>query len=149
MNMNKLTQKSQEALRAAQSIAVERGHQGVDTEHLLLALVDQDDGLVSRLLTRMNVTTETLRAKVTDDLDHRPRVSGSGADTDGGYLTARLVKVFGNAEKQAKKMKDDYVSVEHLLAALVDDAGDTPAGRYLSGIRSDSRSSPRLVARNP
>ncbi len=122
MDINRLTQKSQESLAAAQSLAVERGHQEVDCEHLLLALLDQEDGLVPRLFARMDVGTGDVRDAAEAVLDTRPRVSGPGADPSKVFLTQRLSKALVAAEKEAKRLKDEYVSVEHLLLALQDDA---------------------------
>ncbi len=121
MDINKLTQKSQEALGAAQSLAVEHGHQEVDCEHLLLALLNQEDGLVPRLFARMEVNTESVRDATEAVLDTRPRVSGPGADPSKVFITQRLSKILVNAEKEAKRLKDEYVSVEHLLMALQDE----------------------------
>lgn len=121
MDLNKLTQKSQEAVAAAQALAVERGHNEVDVEHLLSALLAQEDGLVPRLLTRMDAQTESIRAAVESVLDTRPQVSGPGYDPSKVFLTQRLGKVLVEAEKQAKRLKDEYVSVEHLLMAMMED----------------------------
>ena len=137
MDFNKLTQKTQEALQAAQNIAVTRGHQAVDTEHLLYALCEQDGGLVPRLLEKLGRPADVVVGELTRELDKRPHVSGSGASgTEPGkvYLTGPLNEVLVNAEGQAKRLKDEYVSVEHLLLAILDKPDATPAGRILKGL---------------
>jgi len=119
MDMQKLTQKSQEALQQAQNKAVEFGHQQVSTEHLVLALFEQPDGLVPRLLQRMDVPTDRVAEAVASELRKKPRVSGPGLEKDKIYLDHDLAAVMTAAEKQAGKMRDEYVSVEHLfLTAL-------------------------------
>src|SRR6185295_8438271 len=107
MDMNRLTQKSQEALQAAQTKGLRYGHQQVDGEHLLLALLEQPEGLVPRLLNRMEVSPETVKAEVERDLSRRPRVSGPGAEAGKIYITERLQKVFLEAEDEAKRLKDE------------------------------------------
>src|SRR5690606_19693697 len=156
LDLNKLTQKSQEAVAAAQTLAVERGHNDVDVEHLLSALLAQDDGLVPRLLTRMDAQTESIRAAVESVLDTKPRVSGTGYDPSKVFLTQRLGKVLVEAEKQAKRLKDEYVSVEHLLMAMMEDAkvgkllqqfGITH-DRFLKAL-TDVRGNQRVQSANP
>ncbi|HEY6553466.1 MAG TPA: Clp protease N-terminal domain-containing protein, partial [Vicinamibacteria bacterium] len=129
MDINKLTQKSQEALQAAQTKGLRYGHQEVDAEHLLLALLEQPEGLVPRLLARMDVPVEPLRSEVERELERRPRVSGPGAEAGKIYLTSRMQQVFLRAEDEAKRLKDEYVSVEHLLIALAEEQG--AAGKVL------------------
>jgi len=119
MNAEKLTQKSQEALQLAQTKAVTYGHQQVDVAHLLVALVEPRDGLVARLLERMKVTVDAFQGAIEADLRKLPKVSGPGFSADKIFLTQELAAVLAVAEQQAAKMKDEYVSVEHLfLAAL-------------------------------
>jgi ATP-dependent Clp protease ATP-binding subunit ClpB len=131
MDANKLTVKSQEALQAAQSLAVERGHQEVDGEHLLMALLSQEDGLVARLIEAAGANAGTLEAMVEAELNRRPKVSGPGARPGEVYLTQRLSRMFDAAEREAKRLKDDYVSVEHLVLAMIEEGGSTAAGRLL------------------
>ncbi len=129
MDLNRLTQKSQEALAEAQKIALKRGHIEVDGEHLLLALVDQADGLIPRLLEKLDVSVEDFRAKVLRALDKRPQVSGPGVEGGKIYVTQRLNRVLIQAEDEAKRLKDEYVSVEHLALALIREGDATDAGR--------------------
>ena len=119
MDTNKLTQKSQEALHAAQAEAMRFGHPEVDTEHLLLALIQQDAGLIPSLLGRMNVDRSVLVLDLEQDLARRPRISGPGVPLGQVAITSRLQQLILDAEKQADRLKDDYVSVEHLVLAML------------------------------
>ncbi|MBL8749699.1 MAG: ATP-dependent chaperone ClpB [Planctomycetes bacterium] len=119
MDTQKLTQKSQEALQLAQTKAVAFGHQQVDTKHLLLALVEPGDGLVVRLLQRMDVPADALQKAIEGELQKQPKVSGPGFAADKIYLTQELAQVLTAAEQQAAKMRDEYVSVEHLFLAIL------------------------------
>ncbi|MGH3781851.1 MAG: ATP-dependent chaperone ClpB [Pseudonocardiaceae bacterium] len=131
MDVNRLTQKSQEALSEAQNLATRLGHTEVDGEHLLLALLDQADGLVPQLLSRLGADVPALRADVDRDLQRRPKVTGPGAAPSQVYLTQRLSRIFDTAEREAHRLKDDYVSVEHLVLALTEEGSGTAAGRRL------------------
>src|SRR6202140_419511 len=126
MDINRMTQKSQEGLQSAQGLALRHGHQEVDGEHLLLALLEQPEGLVPRLLARMEAPTEALKAEVERELSRRPKVSGRGAEAGKIYLTQRLQQIFLRAEDEAKRLKDEYVSVEHLLLALIEEGPGIP-----------------------
>ena len=130
MDPDKLTQKSQEALHDAQTKALRFGHTEVDVDHLLLALLDQPDGLVPRLLQRADVDADAIRSAITAQLERRPRVSGSGASGD-VRVTRALSQVLDRAEREADRMKDEYVSVEHLVLAVLDAGADTATGRLL------------------
>ena len=132
MDMNRLTQKSQEALHDAQTKALRFGHSEVDGEHLLLALVDQPDGLAPRLLAQAGADMEELRAELEAELGRRPRVSGPGAAPGQVFLTQRLARLLDAADAHARRLKDDYVSVEHLVLALLDEGSSTAAGRLLA-----------------
>jgi ATP-dependent Clp protease ATP-binding subunit ClpB len=131
MDLNRLTQKSQEALHDAQTKALRFGHTEVDGEHLLLALLDQPDGLVPRLLGQAGVDPDRLRADIEADLGQRPRVSGPGAAPGQVFITQRLSRLFDTAEREAARLKDEYVSVEHLIIALLGEGPETAAGRRL------------------
>jgi ATP-dependent Clp protease ATP-binding subunit ClpB len=131
VNPERLTQKSQEALHDAQTKALRFGHTEVDGEHLLLALLDQPDGLTSRLLLQAGADPDLLRGQVEADLAKRPRVSGPGVEPGQVFVTQRLSRLLDAAEREAKRLKDDYVSVEHLIIALLDEGADTAAGRRL------------------
>jgi ATP-dependent Clp protease ATP-binding subunit ClpB len=131
MDLNRLTQKSQEALHDAQTKALRFGHTEVDGEHLLLALLDHPDGLVPRLLAQAGVEPDRLRADIEADLGQRPRVSGPGAAPGQVFITQRLSRLFDTAEREAARLKDEYVSVEHLIVALLGEGPETAAGRRL------------------
>ncbi|MBI2688498.1 MAG: ATP-dependent chaperone ClpB [Acidobacteria bacterium] len=128
MDPNKLTEKSQDALRAAQSIAVQNSNNQLDAEHLFAALIRQEQGLVPSLLKRANVPLDTFSLRVVQELDKLPKVSGA-QNPEQLYVTTRLTKIITGAEAEAKKLKDDYVSVEHLLLAFTGDSG--PSGKLL------------------
>ena len=129
--MNRLTQKSQEALHDAQTKALRFGHTEVDGEHLLLALLDQPDGLAPRLLAQAGADPGRLRSQVEAELGRRPRVTGPGAAPGQIFVTQRLNNLLSTAEREAKRLKDEYVSVEHLVIALLDEGSQTAAGRLL------------------
>src|SRR4030095_2806056 len=107
MDPNKLTQKSQEALHDAQTKALRYGHTEVDVEHLLLALLDQPEGLVPRLLTRPEVDAGTSRAAIERPLEGRPRVSGPGAAPGEVYVSRTLSQLLDTAEQEARRLKDE------------------------------------------
>ncbi|BBY48086.1 chaperone protein ClpB [Mycolicibacterium arabiense] len=132
MDINKLTQKSQEALADAQSIATRMGHTEVDGEHLLMALIDQPEGLVPRLLDQTGADTAALRADLERELNRRPKVNGPGATPGQVSVTRRLAGLLDAAEREAKRLKDEYVSVEHLVIALAEEGTASAAGRILA-----------------
>jgi ATP-dependent Clp protease ATP-binding subunit ClpB len=129
--MNQLTQKSQEALHDAQTKALRFGHTEVDGEHLLLALLEQPEGLVPRLLIAADADPDKLRTQLEEELQRRPRVSGPGAAPGQVYVTQRLSRLLDAAAREAARLKDEYVSVEHLLITLLDERSSTTAGRLL------------------
>src|SRR5215475_10671571 len=131
MDLNRLTQKSQQAVQEAQSKALRYGHVEIDGEHLLLALLEQQDGLLPRLLVRMEVPLASLKSALEQALERRPRVSGPGVEAGKIYVTQRLQKLFVQAEDEAKRLKDEYVSVEHITLALINEGTSTVAGRLL------------------
>src|SRR2546426_637601 len=131
MDPNRWTEKMQEAVQAAQSIAIRRSHQQIDVEHLLAALLEQEGGLAGAILTKAGGSTEVLGQRLGQELDRVAKVTGpSGTPPDQIYVTGRLNRVLTQAEDEAKKLKDEYVSVEHALLAIADDKG--PAGRLVA-----------------
>jgi ATP-dependent Clp protease ATP-binding subunit ClpB len=132
MDPNRLTQKSTEALHDAQAKALRFGHTEVDGEHLLLALLDQAEGIAPRLLSQAGADPDRLKAALEAELLRRPRVSGPGVAPGQISVTQRLSRVLDAAEREAARLKDEYVSVEHLLIALLDEGQATAAGRLLS-----------------
>jgi len=138
MDPNRFTEKTQEALQAAQSLAVRNGHQLVDVEHLLRALLSQEGGLAGSILTKASASTDLLAKRLDEELDRLPKVSGpSGGPLEQIHVSGRLNRVLTQAEEEAKKLKDEYISVEHVLLAMTDDKG--AAGRLLmeAGITRD------------
>src|SRR6478672_7524612 len=157
MDINRFTEKLQESIRAAQSKATRYGHQQIDVEHLLRTLLEQEGGLAGSILTRAGVNAESIAARLDQELDRVPKVSGSSGGPDQIYLTGRLNRLLTAAEDEAKKLKDDYISVEHILLAALEDPG--AAGRILkeSGVTRDRlmqalrevRGSQRVTSPNP
>ena len=121
MNTSQYTQKTLEALQAAQQLAVEYQHNALEPEHLLHALATQEQGLIPQLLQKLNVDAGSFSAAVAEKLSAMPRVSGSGRDPDKVYISQATDKVLSAAAREAKAMKDDYVSVEHIFLALLDE----------------------------
>ncbi len=159
MDMNKLTQKSQEAFYEAQNIAVRHGHQEVDAENLALALLRQENGLIPRLFDKMNIPVESLAGAIENELNKKPRVSGAGQETGKIYVSQRLSKILVRAEDEANGLKDEYISVEHLFLAILYETKGTPLGRIFEtfGITpekflktlSEVRGNQRVTSDNP
>ena len=120
MNAQKMTQKSLEALQAAQSLAIEYENQSLAQEHLFCALLAQEDGLVGQLFQKMGVEPGNAQAAFAQKVSELPRVTGSGRDPDKVYVTTELDRALTAAEKAAARMKDEYVSVEHLVLGMLD-----------------------------
>ncbi len=129
MDISKFTEKARESVSEAQNLAMGMGHQEVDVDHLALALVNQEKGIVPRILEHMGVAPRAFAVAVEGLLRKRPSVSGGGGlSTDKITVTQRLGKALVDAQEEAKKMKDEYVSVDHLFAAIVDQAASGPLG---------------------
>src|ERR1700730_15811695 len=124
MNHDRLTEKSQEALQSAHRLATKMQHQQMDVEHLLLALLDQERGLATSILNKADVPVDGLKLKLHRELEKLPRVTGGSGEVG---MTSRLNRLIGQAESEAQKLKDEYVSVEHFLLAITDATGT--AGR--------------------
>src|ERR1700676_3377953 len=105
MDFTRFTEKMQEAVRAAQSIAINYGNQQVDVEHLLLALLEQPGGLAPSILNKADVKVETLRSRIQQEIDKLPKVSGPSGGPDQVYVTTRLTKLLSQAEDEAKRLK--------------------------------------------
>jgi ATP-dependent Clp protease ATP-binding subunit ClpB len=160
MDINKFTQMAQEALSSAQLVAGEYGHQQIDSEHLLAALLRQENGVVPSVVKKMNLDLQTMVHEVDRLLSKKPRISGPGAGSS-IYISAQLNGILARAEKEAGKLKDDYISTEHLLIALSEEASkeDDDAGRLLKefGIKrqkilealKDIRGNQRITTQNP
>ena len=138
MNTNQYTQKTLEALQAAQQLAVEYQHNQLEPEHLLHALASQEQGLIPQLLQKMNVDPGSFSAAVAEKLSALPRVSGSGRDPDKVYISQATDKVLSAAAREAKAMKDDYVSVEHVFLGLLNEQDQNTAELFRAfGITKD------------
>jgi ATP-dependent Clp protease ATP-binding subunit ClpB len=133
MDLNRLTEKSQEALRRAQALATQRHHQAVDVEHLLAALLEEPEGLAAAFLAACNIAPSAAREQIEKELNRVPQVSGPGTDAQQVYMTQRLSRVLTQAEDEAKSLKDEYVSIEHLLLAILAEKTGA-AGRALQSL---------------
>ena len=158
MNLNKLTQKSLEAVQSAQTLAVENGNQQVQQCHLFLALLQQEDGLIGQLMDRMGVPGDSLASALSGAVGALPKVSGSNREADKIYVSQGLDQALTEAEAQASRMKDDYVSVEHLVLGMLEKPEadvkklmgtfEIDAGRFLAALR-DVRGNARVTSDNP
>jgi ATP-dependent Clp protease ATP-binding subunit ClpB len=134
MDANQLTRRVREAIEAANTKALRYSHQEIDGEHVLLALLEQEDGLAPRLLERAGVSVPTAKARLEDELSKRPRVTGGSSEAGKVFVTQRLNQLLVKAADEAKKRKDEYVSVEHVLLAFLDEGTKTPAGKVLADV---------------
>ncbi|MCQ2420937.1 MAG: ATP-dependent chaperone ClpB [Clostridia bacterium] len=125
MNAQKYTQKSLAAIQAAQELTISNQNQQIEQIHLLCSLLRQDNGLVPQLLKKMGITTESLDAAVSAEISKLPRVTGSGREADRFYVSRAVDSALNGAESIAEGMKDDFVSVEHLLLSLIENADGT------------------------
>ncbi|MEO8046837.1 MAG: ATP-dependent chaperone ClpB [Nitrospirota bacterium] len=123
MDMNRMTIKLQEALQTASSHAARRSHQGIDVEHLLLAFVEQDGGLATSLLEQAGLSVPSVRQAVEQALAKLPQVQGAGASPGQLHVASRLNQVLTNAADEQRGLKDDYLSVEHVVLAMVQEGG--------------------------
>ena len=120
MDLNRLTEKAQDVIRGAQALAQRRGHAQIDVEHLAVALLSQDGGVAPRIVEKAGGKPASLVQRLEQVLDRLPRVSGPGAPAGQVYIAPRVNEILTGAETEAQRMKDEYVSVEHLLLALAD-----------------------------
>jgi len=128
MNIDKYTQNAQSAIMECQNIAVEEGHQQLDGEHLHLSIMLQNDGLIPKLLSMMDINIGEIVGELQNEMEKLPKVSGA---SDNMYSTRRLNQLLNSAEKIAAEFKDEYISVEHLYLALLAEKG-TPSARIFS-----------------
>ncbi|MBI3994340.1 MAG: AAA family ATPase, partial [Nitrospirae bacterium] len=155
MQFDRLTIKAQEAVLEAQKTAEQHQHQQLDAEHLLSALLSQAEGVTLPLLKKLGIDPEILRKELLQNLKDRPRVTGGGLGQL--YATPQLNQVFDRAQAEASQLRDDYISVEHLILGLL--AGDGPAAQLLRrhGVTKDRvlaalvtiRGSQRVTDQNP
>jgi ATP-dependent Clp protease ATP-binding subunit ClpB len=159
MDLNKFTEKSQAALQEAQAIGTRQQHQAIDVEHLALALMEQEEGLVPRLVEKAGVAPDLLKRKIQESLDRIPRVSGDTTTGQGIHVTQRLNKLLITAQDEAKKLKDEYVSVEHLVLAMFSEPPTSEIGKIFKAVdfRRDNflkaltevRGNQRVTSANP
>ena len=159
MDMNKLTQKSQEAFYDAQNLAVRYGHQEVDAENVALALIKQENGLIPRLLEKMNVPVRNITGAIENELNRKPKVSGAGQESGKIYISQRLSKILVRAEDEANGLKDEYISVEHIFLAILYETKGSPLGKVFEtfGVTPDNflktlsevRGNQRVTSDNP
>ena len=131
MNVDKMTIRVQQALNDANLIAVKYNHQQIEVIHLFAALVEQDDGLIPNILTKMNVDVRGLKSTLNRTLDTMPKVLGEGSNNSCVYITRKVEEVLIKAEELAKKFEDSYISVEHLMLAILDKEKSGPVGDIL------------------
>jgi ATP-dependent Clp protease ATP-binding subunit ClpB len=157
VDINRFTEKVQEALHGAQTRAVRGNHQQVDVEHLLGTMLEQERGLAGSILNKAEINLEGLKRRVEQELEKLPRVTGPSGAPDQIYITGRFNRLLAQAEEEAKRLKDEYISIEHLLLAITDDGG--AAGRIfkefgvtrerLMRALQEVRGSQRVTSQNP
>jgi ATP-dependent Clp protease ATP-binding subunit ClpB len=158
MDINRMTERAQEVLRAAQSEATRRNHQQIDVEHVLLTMLDQENGLAVSILNKAGVDADDVHRKLETELNRRPQITSSSGGVGDIYITPRLNRLLVQAEDEARGLKDDYISIEHLLIVIAADKGSA-AARILSeaGLTRDKlmaalkqvRGSQRVTSQNP
>ncbi|MBU6432793.1 MAG: ATP-dependent chaperone ClpB [Nitrospirae bacterium] len=153
MDMNRMTIKLQEALQTASSHATRRSHQGIDVEHLLLAFVEQDGGLASSLLEQAGLSVPSVRQAAEQALAKLPQVQGAGAGPGQLHVASRLSQVLAKAEDEQRVLKDDYLSVEHVILAMVQEGGVFKklglTKERLLGALQQVRGSQRVTSQDP
>lgn len=139
MDPNKLTEKSREAMQLAESKALQYGHQEVDVEHLFLALMEQPEGLIPRIVEKCDCSPQRLTAELENNLNRRPRVTGGAVEAGKIYITNRLNQLLARAEQEAARLKDDFVSVEHLVLPMFEEGSSGASARIMKelGISRD------------
>jgi ATP-dependent Clp protease ATP-binding subunit ClpB len=157
MDINRFTESVQQGLSAAQTKAARYGNQQVDVEHLLASLLEQERGLAGAIFNKAEINVDAVKQRVEQELQRLPKVSGPSGAPDQIYVTGRLNRLLAQAEDEAKNLKDDYISVEHLLLAMTDDMGAT--GRVFRDLGvtrerlmralQEVRGSQRVTSQNP
>ncbi len=137
MDLNKFTQKSQEAISLAQEMAMRQGHQQIDAEHLFKALMEQDNGLASKILMHAGYEPGSVISSIDEKLSKLPRVSGPGTQPGQIYVTQRLNSLLLKSQDLARSMQDEYVSVEHILLTLLDEPPSTGVGKVVQELKLD------------
>ena len=158
MNAEKYTEKTLDAIRLAQTLSKERGSQQIETEHLFLALLQQEGGLIPQLLEKMNLNADAITLQVEQLCNRLPKVSGSVSDISGVYVSKNVEQILLAAEAKAKQMSDEFVSVEHVMLALIEKAQGNVASmlrtnnitvdNFLAAL-SQVRGNTRVTSNNP
>jgi len=156
MRFDKFTIKSQELIQGAQGLAGQLGHQQIEPEHLLKVMLEQPEGIARSILQKLGASPEGVLHEVTDALEKKPRVSGAGMGE--AYISPTTKKILDRAFAEAAKMKDEYVSIEHIFVAITDEK-ETDAARILAGagvtretilkVLIDIRGTQRITDPNP
>ena len=159
MDIQNFTEKSQEAISQAQVIAVKRGHQQIEVDHLLSALIEQTDGLIPRVLERCSIALPDFTQKIEALLDRKPAVTGPGSAPGKIYVSTAVNQLFVRAQEEAKRLKDEYVSVEHLFLAFFDEPERSPIRKIFNecgltrnaflNVLTSIRGNQRVVSSNP
>src|SRR5215475_12662645 len=157
MNANRFTEKLQEALGRAQNAALAAHNQAVDVEHLLAALLEDNEGLTSSVISLAGLDRAAVQKKLSAEIKKIPQVTGGGTDNAQVYATQRLGRVLARAEQEAGKLKDDYISVEHALIAILDEPGAAAKILREGGLTHDKlmnalqrvRGNQRVTSANP
>ena len=159
MDLNKLTENAQKAVASAQAVAAQQGHQAVEVEHLLHSLATQQDGLIPRLIEKLGAQPARFAEQLESKIARLPKVSGPGVSPGSTMITPRLQSLLGRAAEEASKLKDEYISVEHLLLAAIKEDSHTGAAKVLKefGITKDKllaalqtvRGGQRVTSANP
>lgn len=159
MDLNKLTENAQKGIASAQATAAQQGHQAVEVEHLLHSLTAQSDGLIPRLIEKLGAQPARFAERLESEIARLPKVSGPGASPGSTMITPRLQSLLGRAAEEASKLKDDYLSVEHILLAALKEESHTGAAKVLKefGITRDKllaalqtvRGGQRVTSANP
>ena len=131
MDLNKLTENAQKAVASAQAVAAQQGHQAVEVEHLLHSLATQQDGLIPRLIEKLGAQPARFAERLESEISRLPKVSGPGVTPGSTMITPRLQSLLGRAAEEASKLKDEYISVEHLLLAAIKEDSHTGAAKVL------------------
>ncbi|HYE12634.1 MAG TPA: Clp protease N-terminal domain-containing protein, partial [Patescibacteria group bacterium] len=156
MDINRLTQKAQQAVYDAQNLAMKYNHQTLESEHLHIAMIIQNDGLIPRLLAKMNVPFDFYYKDLNDEISKMPKMFG--AANNNVYASRRFEEIFMKAEEEAQKFKDEYISIEHLYLALLDESNTISSKVFKKyGITKDKflkelsvvRSNQRITNQNP
>ena len=159
MDLNKLTENAQKGIASAQATAAQQGHQAVEVEHLLHSLAAQSDGLIPRLIEKLGAQPARFAERLESEIARLPKVSGPGVSPGSTMITPRLQSLLGRAAEEASKLKDDYISVEHILLAALKEESHTGAAKVLKefGITRDKllaalqtvRGGQRVTSANP